>query len=263
MAFAGQQTRGRIEADPAGAGKIDFGPGVQVGEVMVGPGRPVEGDEIGLELDEIAGHEPRREAEVAQDLDQEPARIPARARAALERLFRALHAGLHADKVFDLARKPAVEVDHEIDGALGRSVDPVQKRLEARPDGLRRAIDDKVGPQVLAIFERPDLRALFDEEIERVVDRHVGDDVDFDLQFVDEVGKDVAGEPVAVRILLVVHEMAGGRHFQRMRDDPGPAVGRGPQPDDLRPQRDRPVIDVMRQVMDGGSDRHGLCGANS
>ena len=125
-----------------------------------------------------------------------------------------------------------------------------------RPDRLRRAINDKVGPQVLAVFERPDLRALFDEEIERVVDRHVGDDVDLDLQFVDEVGKDVAGEPVAVRILLVVHEMAGGRHFQRMRDDPGPAVGRGPQPDDLRPERDRPVIEVMRQVMDGGSDRH-------
>ena len=84
MAFAGQQARGRIEADPAGAGQIDLAPGVQIGEVVVGAGRPVERDEIGLELDEIAGHEAGGEAEMAQDLHQQPARIAARARAALE-----------------------------------------------------------------------------------------------------------------------------------------------------------------------------------
>ena len=31
--FAGEQPGGRVEADPAGAGQIDLGPGVQVGEV--------------------------------------------------------------------------------------------------------------------------------------------------------------------------------------------------------------------------------------
>ena len=39
VAFAGQQARGRIEADPAGAGQIDLGPGVQVGEVGLGAAR--------------------------------------------------------------------------------------------------------------------------------------------------------------------------------------------------------------------------------
>ena len=36
VAFAGQEPRGRIEADPAGARQIDFAPGVQIGEVVVG-----------------------------------------------------------------------------------------------------------------------------------------------------------------------------------------------------------------------------------
>ena len=74
VTLAGKQTRGRIKADPAGAGKIDLGPGVQIGEVVVRAGRAVESDKIRFELDEIAGHEPRRQPEVSQDLHEKPAR---------------------------------------------------------------------------------------------------------------------------------------------------------------------------------------------
>ena len=77
VALAGQEARGRIETDPARAGQIDFRPGVQVGEVVVGARRPVERDEVGLELDEIAGHEAGGKAEMAQDLDEKPARVAA------------------------------------------------------------------------------------------------------------------------------------------------------------------------------------------
>ena len=104
---------------------------------------------------------------------------------------------------------------------------PLKKVFEPRTRALGRAVDDEIGPQVLAIVERPNLRALLDEEIERIVDRHVGDDVDLDLQFVDQFGKDIAGQPVAVRVLLDVYEMLGRRDFQRMRYDPRAAVGRG------------------------------------
>ncbi len=34
MAFAGEQAGSRVEADPAGAGQIDLGPGVEIGEVL-------------------------------------------------------------------------------------------------------------------------------------------------------------------------------------------------------------------------------------
>ena len=210
MAFAGQEPRGRIESDPARAGKIDLGPGVQIGEVVVRAGGPVERDPIRLELNEVAGHEPRRETQIAQDLHQKPARIAARARAALERLLRALHPRLHADHIGDFARQAAIELDHEIDRAPKRAIDCAQERRKPRACGLGRAVDDKIGPQVLAIFERPDLRALLDEEIERIVDRHVGDDVDLNSELVDELGKHIAREPVAVWVLLMVHEMIGG-----------------------------------------------------
>ena len=110
----------------------------------------------------------------------------------------------------NFARKAPVEIDHKIDGAPGRPIDPAQEGLKPGSSGLGRAVDDEIGPEVLGIFERPGLRALLDEEIERIVDRHVGDDVDLDLQFVDEFREDVAREPVAVRILLMVHEMVGG-----------------------------------------------------
>ena len=109
-----------------------------------------------------------------------------------------------------------------------------RKALQPRSGWLGRAVDDEIGPQVLAIFERPDFRAFLDEEVERIVDRHVGDDVDLDPQFVDQLREDVARQPVAVRILLKVHEMIGGRHFQRMRDHARAAVRSGPQADDLR-----------------------------
>ena len=123
---------------------------------------------------------------------------------------------------------------------------------------LGRAVDDEIGPEVLGIFERPLFRALLDEEIERVVDRHVGDDVDLDLELRRQFGKHIAREPIAVRILLVVHEMVGRGDLQRVRDDPGAAVRRGPEPDNLRAKGHRAVVFVMREVMNGGSDRHGL-----
>jgi hypothetical protein len=73
VAFAGQQARGRVEADPAGAGQVDLAPGMQVGEIDFGAGRAVERLEIGRQLDEIAGDEAGGETEIAQDLHQQPA----------------------------------------------------------------------------------------------------------------------------------------------------------------------------------------------
>ncbi len=54
VALAGQQARGGIQADPAGAGQVDLAPGVQVGEVVVGAARAVERLDVGRELDQVA-----------------------------------------------------------------------------------------------------------------------------------------------------------------------------------------------------------------
>ena len=115
VALASEQARGRVHADPAGAGNIDLGPGVQVGEVDRRAGGAVERDDVGLQLDQVSGDEARGEAEMAQDLHQEPAGIAARAGARGERLLRRLHAGLHADQVADVVLQALVQPDQEGD----------------------------------------------------------------------------------------------------------------------------------------------------
>ncbi len=66
------------------------------------------------------------------------------------------------------------------------------------------------------------LGLLLDEEVEGIVDRHVGDEIDFDLQLAHRLGKDEAGEPVAVGILLMVDEMRLRPDAQAVGDHAGP-----------------------------------------
>ena len=73
MAFAGEQAGGGIEADPARAGDVDLCPRMQVGEVRAGIGRRI----VWPKLDQVARHEAGGEADAAQHLDQQPARIAA------------------------------------------------------------------------------------------------------------------------------------------------------------------------------------------
>ncbi len=216
VAFAGEEAGGGVEADPAGAGQVDLAPGVQVGEVVVGAGGAVERHEVGLELDEIAGDETGGEAEVAQDLHQEPGGVAAGAGAALEGLLRGLHAGLHADDVADLAGEAGVQADDEVDGTGALAGKGGEKGFQISADRLGAHVDGEVVADIFGVFERPMLGGVFHEEVERIVDRHVGDEVDLDLELGHRLGKDEARQPVAVGVLLVVHEMLGRADLQRV-----------------------------------------------
>ena len=87
VAFAGEQAGGGIEPDPSRAGNINFGPGVKIGEILVGAAGAVEGFDIGHELDEIAGDKSGGQAKMAEDLNQEPGAVAARTAAKGEGLF--------------------------------------------------------------------------------------------------------------------------------------------------------------------------------
>ena len=76
------------------------------------------------------------------------------------------------------------------------------------------------------------------------------------LNSVVRLGKHEARQPVAVRVLLPVHEMLGRRHLQRIAADRGAGMRRRPQADDLRPERDRPVVPIARDVLQTDQDRH-------
>ena len=222
-----------------------------------GAGRAVERDEVGLQLDQVARDEACGETEIAQHLHQQPARIAARALGAGQRVLRRLHAGLEPDDVADLALDARVEVDDEVDRVGRRAVDAGEEGGQQRPDRFGLHVDGEVVADFLGIVERPRLRRRLDEEVERIVDRHVGDEVDLDLQLVDRFGEHEAGEEIAVGILLQVHEMVVRRDLQRMAEHLGARMRRRLEADHLRPEDDRPVIYVVGEVIDGSENGHG------
>ena len=59
MPLAAEHSRGRVHPDPAGAGQINLGPGVQIGKILVRAFRPVHRLDVGAQLDEIARDEAR------------------------------------------------------------------------------------------------------------------------------------------------------------------------------------------------------------
>ena len=69
------------------------------------------------------------------------------------------------------------------------------------------------------VLERPLLGVRFDEKIEWIVDRHISDQIYFDLELAHRVRKDIARQPIPVRVLLVVHKVIVWRDFQRMGND--------------------------------------------
>ncbi|EKD60036.1 MAG: hypothetical protein ACD_54C00976G0001 [uncultured bacterium] len=259
MAFAGQQARGRVQPDPACAGQIHLAPRMQIGEILRGACGAVDGHQIGFQLNEVARDKPRRKAQMPQRLHQQPGCIAARTFANRQGFFGRLHPRLHADDIADFLRELRVQPDDEIGGAQRCAGDAGQQGLQQRAGGIGLAVDHQIVGNIGGVIERPGFGAGFDEEIERVVDGHVGGEIDLDTQFCHRIGKDIARQPVAVGVLLIVHEMIGGRDLQRVRHDPRAAVRRGAQPDHLRAKRDRAVVFVMGQVVDAGKNGHVRC----
>jgi hypothetical protein len=243
-----EQAGCRVQPDPARTRQIDFAPGMQIGEVARRSRGSVERLLVGGELDEIARDETRREAEMAQHLDKQPAAVAARAVAEREGLLGRLHAGLHADQITDMRRDAPVEADQEIDRAGARAID---RRQEFRQQGARRhgaqERRDLLGQRRI-VGEGRRLGLRLEEEIEGIDHRHVGDQIDDHLETVGGFRHHDPGEEVSLRILLPVQEMRLGRDRQRVGQDRRAGMRRRPQPDGLRPQRDRPLIVIGRAM---------------
>ncbi len=261
VALAAEQARGRVEPDPAGPRQVDLRPGVQVGEVRLGALRPLDRGGVGHELDQVAGGEACREAEAAQDLHHQPGRVAAGPGLQGQGLCGALHARLHAHAVGDRVRNRPVQ-RHEEQHRVGLAPGLLRQRGQEGVElGSLRLVEGEVGRklgfQVRLVGEGHFLRVVLDEEVERVDHRHLGGEIDLDLQLVGLLREDEAGEPVAVRVLLPVQEMILRRHRQGVGRDLHPRVRRRAQADHLRPEADGPVVAVVRDVVQGGFDRHG------
>ncbi len=256
MPLATEHSRGRIHPDPAGAGQINLGPGVQIGKILVRALWPVDRLDVGAQLNEIARDEARGEAEITQDLNERPGRIAAGAGSKFQGFLRRLDAGLHPDQIADRLLQRSIEIDEEIDNAdraLGQSRDI---GCQARAKGFGVKVGRELRLQLGIVSERKLLGIGLDEKIEWIDDRKFGGQIDLDLELRYAFRKHEPRLPIAMRILLPVHEMIRRRHLERIGGDLCPAVRGRAQPDGLRLQHDRPVVFVVGNMMDGGGNGH-------
>ena len=168
MAFAGQQARGRIETDPAGAGQIYLAPGVQVGEVGGRAGRAVERFHVGDELDQVAGHEAGSDAQMTQQLHHQPSRITAGAREFGQGFFRGLYTRFKPDQVADVALQALIDGNQVVDRLLLGTWKSREVLGEGRRQRAFLQIQAELGSLLVVVAERVMLVAGFEEEIEGV-----------------------------------------------------------------------------------------------
>ena len=194
---------------------------------------------------------------MAQDLDEQPARIAARAGSEPQRVVAGLDARLHPDDVADLALQPGVQADDEIDGVLRAAVDRLQIGEQARP----RLVDAAERRQLLVerrrVVERERLGLRFDEEVERIDHVHLGDQPHLDAEAVGLLRHDDAGHPVGLRVLLPVEEVQLRLDGQLIGAHRRAGMRCGAQADDLRSQRHRTVVAVFGAVAEGDANGHG------
>ena len=144
------------------------------------------------------------------------------------------------------SREALVQADEKVDGSHAGGPNGCEVVGEARRE--------RVGPEErleltelpVVVDERQMFRRLVDEEVERVVDRHLGDEIDLDAELADRLGERQPCDVVALRVLLPVHEVPIRFDAHRVRENRGAAMRRRTQTNELRRQRDGPIVAVVR-----------------
>ncbi len=237
MTLAGEEAARRIEADPSGARHERLGPRVEIDDVAR--------DALGLvgdhafvgELDQISGCEARRDPASTQQRHEQHRAVAAAATALDERLLGRPDSGLVADHVRHAFANTPADLDEQAHGVAARR--QLLQEVGREPAEAVRGIAGveearELGHERIRIGERRLLRAIVDEEIERIDRTNVDRELHHDRQLGDRmIGLERdACDVVAVRIALPVHAMLGS-DLERVGLDPRARVIGGPQPDQL------------------------------
>ena len=106
------------------------------------------------------------------------------------------------------------------------------------------------------VVEGKFFRLRFEEEIERIQHRHLGDQIHLHAEFARGLVKDEPRGVIRLRVLHPVDEMLFRRDAERIAQNPRARMRRGPQPDDLRAEIDQPVVLVMGLVVERDVNGH-------
>ena len=197
-----------------------------------------------------------------QRLHEEPREVAAGAVTALERLFRSEDPRLHADVVSKGFLHVLIQRDQDVDHAPARHRVARARALdelgEFRAERPRTEVRLEVALEGRGVHEREVLGVLLQEEVERIDDGHLRDQVHLE----DELGrgllKDQPRLVVSEGILLPVEKVRVRLDAQGVRDDGRPAVRRGPEPHDVRRGVDRPIVAVTTRMVERDADAHGV-----
>ena len=177
MAFARQHARSRVQPNPASAGHIHLGPGMQIGKVHGSSAGAVKRLLVGPQLNQIARHKSCSQAHLTHDLHQQPATVAAGTRAILQGFLWRLHAGLHAQQISNVALQPLIDRHQKIirRHVFLEDVAPCRRYPlnQQRPRRFRLQIGAELTGQLRRIAEREKFSIFFDEKIERIDDGHV------------------------------------------------------------------------------------------
>ena len=154
MAFAGEQPAGRVQPHPAGAGKIDLCPGMQVGEVLAGTRGARDGGDVRLELDQVARDEARGEPKHTECLNQHPGAVPARAARLRQRLLGCPNSRLQPHDIADPVPHGLVDPHQVVNGALPCWLQRSDHLGQQRPRWVGAAERGKFGLKHWVVAER-------------------------------------------------------------------------------------------------------------
>jgi len=133
----------------------------------------------------------------------------------------------------------------------------IEQRSQAWPRRVPPEVGLQIGLERPLVLERPPLGVLLDEKVEGIERGQLRDQVHRHDELPYPVGEDDARLPVPERILLPIDEVVRGLHLQRIGEDPGPRVGGGPQPNDLRGHGHQPVVPVAGAMVECDLHAHG------
>src|SRR4030095_10288174 len=126
-----------------------------------------------------------------------------------------------------------VEADEEINGPSRAPVDGRDEVLQFFAVSACLEERGEILPQRGVVREWELLRRRLEEEVERIEDGQLGNQVDLDTQLARLLGKHHTRQVIAVGILLPVDEMRRRPHAERVAEDRCPGVRRRTQPDNV------------------------------
>ena len=140
-------------------------------------------------------------------MHEQPRRIAAGAGRFGQRFLRSLHARFHADQVGDAGVNRLIQFDEEVNGSHFFAANAVDDLLQGITGGQRFQVGSEFAFLRLAVTEGELFALRFNEEVEGIDRRQLGDKIDGNAQMIRWIGEDDAGIVVAVGVLLPVEEL--------------------------------------------------------